>query len=86
MTTPAEPSSFDELLDLIKRLEEAKIFYQLSSTRSESVMVSVAVPGERWEIEVMRDGGLEIETFVSSGVIGDRSCLTTLFDRFTDEL
>jgi hypothetical protein len=84
MTTHTEASSFDQLLDLIKRLDESKIYYQLSSTRSESVMVSVAVPGERWEIEVMRDGNLEIETFVSSGVIGDRSSLTSLFERFTD--
>lgn len=84
MTTRPEPSSFDQLLHLIKSLDDSKISYRLSSIRAESVLVSVAVPGERWEIEVMRDGSLEIETFVSSGVIGDRSCLTELFQRYSD--
>ena len=84
MTTQPEASSFDQLLDLIKRLDDSGIYYQLSSTRSESVMLSVAVPGEHWEIEVMRDGHLEIETFVSSGIIGDRSFLVELFQRFGD--
>jgi hypothetical protein len=84
MTSRSEASSFDLLLDLIRRLESSAISYQLSSIRDGSILVSVAVPGERWEIEVMQDGHFEIETFVSSGNIGDQSLLTELFNRFGD--
>jgi hypothetical protein len=31
-------------------------------------MMSVAVPGERWEIEFFDDGRIELERFVSQGV------------------
>jgi len=31
-------------------------------------MISVALPGERWEIEFFEDGHIELERFVSQGV------------------
>ena len=31
-------------------------------------MVTVAVPGERWEIEFINDGTVEVERFESAGV------------------
>jgi hypothetical protein len=32
-------------------------------------MVEIAVPGQRWEVEFMDDGSIEIEKFISSGQI-----------------
>lgn len=84
MKEQQEWATFDQLLDLLSRLDDARIHYQLASTRPESIMVAVAVPGERWEIEFMGDGDVEIETFVSSGEIADRSLLVDLFQRFSD--
>ena len=49
-------------------------------------MLQVAVPGERWEIELMKSGELEIEKFKTDGTIHDESALTELFERFTDSL
>jgi len=49
-------------------LDEKHFGYQLSIARPEALMVSVAVPGERWEIEFFDDGHVELERFISHGV------------------
>lgn len=68
------------LLAFIKRLEAAHLHYRLSSARSDAVMVEVAVPGERWEVEFFEDGHVESERFVSEGTILDASALERLLD------
>jgi hypothetical protein len=47
-------------------------------------MLLVAVPGERWEIEWFEDGHLEVEVFRSSGEMGDRTDLSTLFQKLSE--
>ena len=42
-------------------------------------MVGVTIPGERWEIEFMADGEVEIEVFHSTGEIHDFSMIDELF-------
>jgi hypothetical protein len=37
------------------------------------------VPGERWEIEFLTDGAIEVERFVSRGEIEDSAALNELF-------
>jgi hypothetical protein len=37
--------------------------------RSEAVMVTVVLPGERVEVESFADGSIEIERFVSDGTV-----------------
>ena len=67
------------LLDL-NRLDRAHIHYELAHTRPDSVMIDVAVPGWRWEIEFMADGSLDIERYRSvSGVENDSTLLEDLF-------
>ncbi|MDC0762620.1 hypothetical protein POF51_18055 [Brevibacillus sp. AG] len=73
-----------ELNDLLNKLEERHIFYRLSKIRSESIMIEVAVPGQRWEIEMMEDGRIEIEKFISDGDIYDEKELDVLFRDFSD--
>ncbi|MED1802718.1 hypothetical protein [Brevibacillus porteri] len=73
-----------ELNDLLNKLEERHIFYRLSKIRSESIMIEVAVPGQRWEIEMMEDGTIEIEKFISDGDIYDEKELDVLFRDFSD--
>ncbi|WP_039044074.1 hypothetical protein [Sporosarcina sp. ZBG7A] len=73
------------LNDFLNELEERKIFYKLDKVRSEAVMVEVVVPGQRWEIEFMDDGSIEIEKFISDGgVMYDESELKNLFENFSD--
>ncbi len=78
-------STFDKLLDFLNRLEQMHIHYTLSHHREQAVMVTVAVPGERWEIEFMHDGSVEVERFISSGDIKDEGALQELFSNYSDE-
>jgi hypothetical protein len=60
------------LLTFLSELEERKVHFTLEHNRAEAIMVLVAVPGERWEIEFFSDGTLEVEIFsAGTGVISD---------------
>ena len=73
-----------DLLELLRRLKESKIHYSLDHCREDAVMVSVAVPGERWEIEYISDGSVEIEVFRSNGDIKGKAELERLFKEYAD--
>lgn len=71
---------FGRLLDFLNRLDKAHIYYTLSHTRPESVMVDIALPGWRWEVEFMADGSVEIERYKSvAGTENDPALLKDLF-------
>lgn len=72
------------LLTFLRRLSEAKIHHQLTHVRDEAIMVEIAVPGERWEVEVIEDGEVEVEVFRSDGEIRGAEMLDDLFSRFSD--
>jgi hypothetical protein len=55
------------LHDFLRELNETKTHYRLLSVREAAVLVEVAVPGERWEIEFFDDRGPEV--FRSDGTI-----------------
>jgi hypothetical protein len=74
-----------KLLDFLSDLDERKIFHKLSRVRPEAIMVEIAVPGERWEVEFFTDGHLEVEVFgPSPGIVGGEEALQRLFDEFSD--
>jgi hypothetical protein len=77
--------AFDRLTAFLSELERREIAYSLAHHRDEAVMVLVAVPGERWEIEFFGDGSVEIEKFISSGEIYGEDALSELFARYTDQ-
>ncbi|WP_175747554.1 hypothetical protein [Burkholderia pyrrocinia] len=54
------------LLDLLDRLDTAKIHYTLSRNRSDSVLVSITVVGMRVEADPFRDGHIEVCKFTGS--------------------
>jgi len=47
-------------------------------------MVTVVVPGERWEVEFFEDHNVAVEAFRSSGAISGPEKLDELFERFSD--
>jgi hypothetical protein len=59
--------SLQQLLDFLCKLESLKLHFVLEHNRAEAVMVLIAVPGERWEIEFFADGSIEVEIFDGSG-------------------
>lgn len=79
--------AFHQLLDLMTRLREARIFYSQRQSRDEAVMIEVVVPGQRWEIELVDYGDevhVEIERFISTGSIEGEAALDELFADFSD--
>jgi hypothetical protein len=77
-------ADLSELLSFLAELDAHNLHYQLTSVRPEALMVEVNVPGERWEVEFMLDGSIEVERFVSDGTIAGREALRDLFGRFVD--
>lgn len=72
------------LMSLLNDLREAKISYRLAHNRDDAIMIEIAVPGERWEVEFMEDGGVEVEVFRSNGAIRDASALIELLRKHGD--
>ena len=75
---------FNKLMRFLDHLEQRGISYSLARPRDEAMMVSVAVPGERWEIEFLGDGSVEVERFISNGEIYGEEVLSVLFARYSE--
>ena len=73
-----------KLNEFLNKLEEKNIFYKLDKVREEAIMVEVAVPGQKWEIEFLDDGTIVIEKFINDGDIYDEAELDTLIRDFSD--
>ncbi|GKU82966.1 hypothetical protein [Niallia sp. NCCP-28] len=73
-----------DLIHFLNKLEKKKIFYKLNKVRNEAIMVEIAVPGQRWEIEFIEDGTVEIEKFISDGDFYDVKEIENLFSNFSD--
>ena len=75
----------NKLINFLERLENVKIYYRLNKIR-DSILVEIAVPGERWEVEFMADDadGIVVERFKSNGEIFDEKELDVLFRDFSD--
>jgi hypothetical protein len=74
---------FSQLLDFLRRLDKAKIAYDLRHSREDALMVEINVPGERWEVEFLEDDEIEVERFRSNGHIYDESMLEKLFAEYS---
>lgn len=72
------------LCDFLDRLVSAKIHHTLSAPTPRAVLVTVVVPGERWEIEFRESGEVEVEVFVSRRGVEPASSIDELFQRFSD--
>jgi hypothetical protein len=80
-------TAFPQLLALLRRLGDAKIAYTLRHSRDDAIMIEVAVPGERWEIEFVDYGEsvqVEVEKFASAGEIEGERALDDLFAQYSD--
>ncbi len=73
----------EKLISFLHALENKKIYYRLNKIR-ESILVEIAVPGQRWEVEFFPDNHVEIEKFLSNGFKYDEEEIKELFSLFTD--
>jgi hypothetical protein len=76
-------TALENAAGLCEQLDHRHIPYELAIVRGDALMVSVAVPGERWEIEFFDDGHIEVEKFLSQGVAGSPSAVRDLLKLFT---
>jgi len=77
-------NTLGKLLAFLDQLEKHNIYYRLDHVR-DSLMVLVAVPGQRWEIEFFEAGHVEVEIFTSAGNrLEDESALERLISEFGD--
>jgi hypothetical protein len=79
-------SGLDALLAFVSRLDSDHIPYSLSVERTNAVMVTVMVPGQRWEVEFMTDGSIEVEKFTSDGQLYCPSQVDDLFSEIKELL
>ncbi|MFP7472892.1 hypothetical protein SFC55_17960 [Niallia taxi] len=73
-----------EFIRFLNRLEQNDIFYKLDKIRNDAVLVEIAVPGQRWEVEFMEDGTVKIEKFISDGDFYDVKEIEILIKEFSD--
>jgi hypothetical protein len=73
-----------KLLDIVARLKTARIACQVAQYRDDALSVEVAVPGQRWEIDVLCDGTVDVEVFRSDGTIEDELAIERLIREFSD--
>ena len=69
---------------VILNLRAAQIHFTLSTHREDALSILATVPGERWEIDVLDDGEVDFERFVSDGEIGDAAALDELIPRYAE--
>lgn len=73
--------AFKILLDITDELERRKIYYTTATgIFPRTVLICVAVPGSRWEIEVTEDGSVEIEKFSGGNGIWGPERLSELYE------
>jgi hypothetical protein len=77
-------NQFARLLEFLRRLDDGGIAFRLRHSREDAIMVMINVPGERWEVEFLEDGDIEVECFRSNGEIHGEKKLNDLFARFSD--
>jgi hypothetical protein len=61
-------NSVNRALRFCEQLIARRIRYDMDIVRDGAVMITVAVPGELWEIEFMSEGTVELERYESLGV------------------
>jgi hypothetical protein len=81
VTSSDDASGWAQSMRLFSDLEAKKLSFTTSTIRSGAILVNVAVPGERWEIEIFGDGHHEIEIFRSSGEIFSEKKLSDLWEK-----
>jgi hypothetical protein len=77
-------SQLTRVLELLNRLEAAKIHFRLAYNQEDAITIEIAVPGQRWEIDCYANGRKDVEVFKSDGSIRDASAIDELFSDFSD--
>src|SRR5581483_9929737 len=58
---------FAKLMEIIRSLKAARIHFEVRYHRYDGITIEANLPGERWEIDVLEDGDVDFERFVTAG-------------------
>ena len=74
--------AFQHMMEILAKLEEKNIYYKLDmvSTKHDRILIEIAIPGERWEIEIDHESNVFIEKFFSDGTIYPEDELDKMLD------
>ena len=73
------------LYNLVRRLEDANIFFTLGRNRPDTILVSITVPGERIEIDVFDDGHMEVSRFKGNeSIVGEENLVEEIINEYGD--
>lgn len=75
---------FAKLMALVRELEAAQISFRVTHHRYDGITIEATVPGERWEIDVLEDGDVDFERFVSTGGVQSEDVLAEFIARFAE--
>lgn len=75
---------YRRLMKIIHALEEARIHFTVTRYRRDAISVLATVPDERWEIDVLEDGTVEFERFVSKGGVAGKAELKRAIERIAN--
>jgi hypothetical protein len=75
-------SAIDSAARFLEALVRHGVRYHLDIVRNGFLMLSLAVPGERWEVEFLEDGTVELERFITQGVEGCAHPLGVVLERY----
>lgn len=82
---PLTSDVFDVFNAIRERLKDADIHFSTTSYRDDAISLLVNVPGEYWEIDVLRDGSVDVEVYASRGISDDPlGAIDALICRETD--
>lgn len=77
-------SDRDGVFEILASLRRARISHSLQITRDDAITILAVVPGQRWEIDVHRDGNVDVEVFSSGGDIHSLSRLEELIQKHAE--
>ncbi len=73
------------LYDLLRKLDDAHIYFTLGRHREDTVLVTLTLVGERVEVDVFDDGHMEVSRFPGSeDIVGDEEMVNEIIDKNKD--
>jgi hypothetical protein len=60
------------------------VHHRFGSVRDGTTLVEIAVPGERWEVEFLADGTVEVDRFRSDGSTAGAEAFDEFFEKLSD--
>ena len=73
------------LYELIKKLEDAHIFFTLGRARPDTILVTLTIVGERTEIDVFDDGHMEVSRFFGDeNIVGEDELVNKIIEENRD--